>query len=207
MSREPEPGSYRAFEVEQQRIRRHDLVRDTAIVVVAAIVVAVATLVRTVPNPQYDVALAVTDQLEEAWQRYTQGEVELTEAPAEVVDGVLGARVSETLVAFTAEAGPECYVLWLDRQDGRHVRTLPRGEPCEPSLAVTSPTPGSWDRVGATATPDEPRARWETVLPESESARAWFLPVTLVAVGILLAALVRIVIALVTGKPSRLTRS
>ncbi|MBY5160901.1 hypothetical protein [Salsipaludibacter albus] len=181
--------------------------RDTVIIVVASLVVTVATLLRTVPNPQYERALAVTEELEAAWQVVVSEDVTLTDEPDEVVDGVLAARVSETLVAFTAEAGPECYVLWLDRQGGRHVRTLTRGEPCEPTVAVTSPTPGSWDRIGTTASPDEPRARWETVLPETEAARAWFLPVTLVAVGILLGAFVRIVIALVTGKPSRSTRT
>lgn len=203
----PAPGSYTAFMADQRRARRRDLVRDSVIMAVAVVVIAAAGLVRQVPNPQYPVAVDTTDRLEVAWQRIADGEIVLTDDVVEVAPGVRAAKVSDTISVLVARAGVECYVLYLDRRGGRHVRTLPRGRACEPSLAASSPNSGSWDRIGPTVSADAARARWDAILPEPQGTRLWFLPVTLVAAAVFLAAMVRIVIALVTGKPSRATRA
>lgn len=170
-----------------------------------------AWVVREYPDPARAPALEMVDRLDATFRAVRADELELDTTPSEAGDGIVGARFPRVRLedrwVLTGASGASCYVLWWDEDGARRTRTLPRGDPCVPSTEAMSPRPGTWDRIGdrVVTDPAEPSA-WDGVVPDPVRLRWWYLPWTILGGGLLVAALVRISIALLTGAPPAMTR-
>ncbi len=205
------PWSAESTGRDRRAARNRSLVRDGALAVVVAASVWGAWVVREIPDPSRPPAVELTARLDETFRLARAGELELNTTPREVAAGIVGARFPRTTAqdrwVLTGASGATCYVLWWDEDGARRTRTLPQGEPCEPSTEAMSPRPQSYDRIGLEVVDDTAApSSWEGVVPDPVRLRWWFIPWVIVGGGIVLSALVRISIALLTGAPPSATR-
>ncbi len=190
----------------RRRARDRSLVRNGIVAVLVAASLWAAWEVREVPDPARPPAVELTSHLDDLYRRVRDGDVVLGTDVEEVAPGILGARFPRTTASdrwvLTGEVGGACYALWWDAEGVRRTRTLRQGDPCVPSVDAMSPRPGTYDRIGRTVVddPDAPSA-WEGVVPDPVRLRLWYLPWMIVGGGLLLSALVRMSIALITGAP------
>jgi hypothetical protein len=198
---------------EEERRHRRDrsLVRHTIVLLLVLGVMATIYATRRIPDPDYADGLAVTTQMDLAFETFVAGELDLGEEPEAVSDRVDGALVTvgeRTYAVLTGEAGRDCYALWWDADDlTRHGRTLADGIACRPATIVTSMRDIHFERVGRVVNDPTVPYGWDRVLPLPERDRAWFLPVMAVLAGVVLSITGRIVTTYVTGTPPRdLTR-
>ncbi len=194
-----------------RRARTRSLVRDAIILLVAVIALTVNSVTGEIDNPDRPPAVALTARLEQLYRDVRAGDITLPPVAATVATGIRGVRYDRGEAGLrwmvAGEAGRDCYLLWWDEAGVRRVRTLPPTEPCEPSTDALSSRPGSFGRIGQAAGEDEPTAAWETVLPAARRHRVWFVPVWIIGIGVGLSALVRISIALITGRPPSAVRN
>lgn len=190
----------------RRRARDRSLVRNGLVAVLVAASLWAAWAVREVPDPARPPAVELTTRMDQLYRQVRSGEVALGTDATEVDPGVIGARFPRTTASdrwvLAGQLGDTCYVLWWDEEGVRRTRTLRQGDPCEPSVDAMSPRPGTYDRIGRTvvADPDAPSA-WEGVVPDPVRLRLWYLPWMIVGGGVMLSALVRMSIALITGAP------
>lgn len=194
-------------EADRRRRRDRSLVRHTIVLLLVLGVMGAIYATRRIPDPAYADGLAVTTQMDLAFEEFVTGDLALAEEPEAVderIDGGLVTVGERTFAVLTGEAGGDCYALWWGVDDlARHGRTLAEGIACRPATIVTSVRDIHFERVGRVV--DDPTVPygWGRVLPLPERDRAWFLPVMAVLAGVTLSIIGRIVTTYVTGTPPR----
>lgn len=196
---------------ERRRARDRSILRDGLVALVLVTSLWGAWLVREQADPTHPPAVALTQQLDALYRDVRAGVLDLDTQPRTVAPGVVGARFPRVTAddrwVLTGSSGGACYVLWWDEAGARRTRTLPSGYACEPTTEAMSPRPGSYARIGleVVSDPAAPSA-WTGVVPDPVRLRWWYLPWMIVGGGLLLSALVRVSIALLTGAPPSATR-
>lgn len=196
---------------DRRRARDRSIRRDAVVAVLVAASLWAAWLVREQPDPTRPPAVELTQRLDALYRDVRAGELDLDTEPRTVAPEVRGARFPRVTMGdrwvLTGTSGSTCYVLWWDEAGARRTRTLPSGHACEPTTEAMSPKPGTYARLGPEVVedPTAPSA-WTGVVPDPVRLRWWYLPWTIVGGGVLLSALVRISIALLTGAPPSATR-
>lgn len=195
------PRSYAAELAAQRRARRWVIARDVAVMVVAIVVVVVGAALRFGPNPALPRARDLTTRLDAVYRGQRAGDLDVPADAATVAPGIVGARLDDGRWAVVGEVGDTCYAMWWASDGVRHVRTVPD------LLACTPRTGGSFEggtvaRSGLSADEEADRAGWAGVLPAPTIVALWWIPLVLVAGAVALAAAVRIVVVLVTGRTS-----
>lgn len=194
---------------EEERRRRRDrsLVRHTIVLLLVLGVMGAIYATRRIPDPDHAEGLAVTTQMDLAFETFVAGDLDLGEEPEAVSDRVDGALVTvgeRTYAVLTGETSRDCYALWWDVDDlSRHGRTLAEGIACRPATIVTSFRDIHFERVGRVVNDPTVSYDWGRVLPLPERDRAWFLPAMAVLAGVTLSVVGRIVTTYVTGTPPR----
>lgn len=194
----PAAGTYLAHQQDTRRRRRRVLVRDVLVILVSATVVAVAGQYREIANPARPEAAALTERLDAVYRDVRSGELSLV-GDATSIDDVRAARVAEDRWAVTGEVNETCYAMWWAADGTRHVRTVPDLLACEPSIG-SSFEPETVARAGLSADEGLATARWDGLLPPGSVVALWWLPLLLVAGGLMLGAVVRIIVVLATGR-------
>lgn len=103
--------------------------------------------------------------------------------------------------ALAAEVDDTCYAMWWGADGVRHVRTVADLLSCDPRTGASFED-DTVARSGLAAPETADRARWDGVLPDPTVVAVWWIPLLLVAGAVVLAAVVRIVVVLVTGRTS-----
>jgi hypothetical protein len=209
--RAPGPPSSAQVLAARRRARDRSLVRDGLLVVLAVVCMWGAWAVRETPNAARPPAVELTARLDDLFRQVRAGTLVLDTTPRDVAPGIAGARFpgrtlgDRWVLAGTSDG--ECYVLWWDEDGARRGRVLASDMPCTPSTEAMSTAPNTYRRLAAKIVedPDAPNT-WAGVLPDPVRLRWWFLPVMVVGGGVLLAALVRISIAALTGAAPSATR-
>jgi hypothetical protein len=197
--------------VERRRRVRREVVRDVVALLVVAVLLGVAWLLRLTPDEEHPVGVAATAALDATFEAWRDGELELTEEPSDLGDGVSGVLIRRAVGGdrwvVVTEGGTRCYGLWWDEDGVRGGRTLASRHPCEPSGVVLSRLPDDFDRIGrSSANPEEPYD-WSPVVPEPERMQYWFLPALIVGLAVALSLLVRLsIVAITHDVPSRVRR-
>jgi hypothetical protein len=205
--RMPDSGSYTAWKATQRREWRRSLIRDITVIVVASVVVLIGGAFRTVPNEEYPRAQEFTGRMDEVYRAQRAGELTFPEEAAEVAPGISGAVVDpptgrDQRWAITGTMDETCYAMWWDESGLRRVRTMPELVACTPENGAED-RPFAIEQSGPAAFEDEPNANWEGLWPDEFAIEIWWWPLLFVAGGFILAAFVRIVVLLVTGKSVR----
>lgn len=200
-------GSYTAWKVAQRRALRRSLVRDVVVILVASIAVVIGGAFRTIPNELHPPAQALTDRMDQVYRDQRAGEITFPDVAAEVAPDIEGARIPagagrDERWAVTATLDDTCYAMWWDVTGLRRVRTVPELVECTPAngaedrgFAIGESAPAAFE--------EEPSANWEPLLPDQFRIHIWWWPLVFVAGGLMMAAFVRIVVMLVTGKSVR----
>jgi hypothetical protein len=195
--------------VDKRRARNRSLLRDGAVLLLLVLVLGLAWTVRETPNADLPPARDLTGRMDDVFRLARSGQLDIGTTPRVVAPGIQGGlferRTRSDRWVLTGESGSDCYVLWWDDEGVRRTRVLSSALPCEPSTGTMAP--GSFERLGRAVDEAAPTAAWTDVLPEAVQLRAWFLPVLIVGGGLALAALVRMIIALMVGDaPSTVRR-
>lgn len=209
--RSAERARQEAIRAARLRARKRSLIRDTILVVLVAVGLGVAWGFRLQDNPDRPLADDLSERMDATYRSVRSGALSVSDAPSEVAPGIEGFHFVQGNLGdrwvLTGSAGGDCYAMWWDDAGLRRVRTVPSTMDCTPSREMTSSRPGAYERVSKAAPESEPTAAWGPVLPDARILRVWFLPSLIIGGGVGLAALVRISIALLTGRaPSEVRR-
>ena len=191
------PGSYGHHLAVLRRRRRRVLTRDGIVVLVTVGVVVIAGLFRSAPNPARPPAEIITGQLEAVYRDVRSGELQLSEDAIAVGADVRAARIDPDRWAVAGEVGDTCYAMWWDSTGTRRIRVVPALLACQPEIGGSF-EPETVARSAPSADESEATARWDLLLPPAISTQAWWIPLLIVAGGIVLSALVRIIVVLAT---------
>jgi hypothetical protein len=189
---------------DRRQVRNRSLYRHALVLLLVVVAGVVTYAIREVPDPAHEAALALGSEMDAVFAAVVAEELDLPDVPAEVAAGVVGADITagqRSLGVLTGVAGGECYAHWWDAELVRHARVLAVGIPCEPATIVTSIRPIHYTRLGAIVAAPEGPYDWISVVPPPVRLRAWFLPVGIVAIGVALSIVTRMVSTLVTGVP------
>jgi hypothetical protein len=192
---------------DRDRRLRRAAVRPVVVLVAVIAFLAVAWALRLTPNEDHAAGLTATAALDARFEAWRDGRLELAEEPADLGDGVSGARIPRAVggddLVLVAAGGSRCYALWWDADGVRRGRTLATNLPCQPAGIVTSQRAVDIDRAGRAASDPTTPYDWSPVVPEAERLRFWFLPALVVGGGVALAQLAQLSMLAITRDPER----